>query len=495
MAMPQRTMSKCDAGSRSVAALLAACTTSSGWRRLQLPRERGEALELRREVVVAGLVGGREVGHQAGQLERGRRRRPPRPPRAPRRGRRCRAGPSRCRASRARAAAPLPARRARRSRPTKPSRQATTSASAASASAQRPRGVSAPITRIRASIPWRRRSPASRRGRHRQPGRAALQRGLAPTTRAVAVAVRLHDRAQLGAGAQQRRAGARSCARPRPGRRARAARSGALTSARQARRERVDHVARDHVVGAAPAPPRRWPARACASTPSAAASNGPSPFASSAPIRPESTSPVPAVASAGRAARADRDRPAGRGDDRVVALQQHDAPLRSAASRAGRSRWRPTSSESVPSRRPSSPACGVSTVGAARPAQRLEPLGVRVQAVRVDQQRRLDARGPPRARTPARRPSGRARGRARPRPRARPSPPRLARPPACARRRSSGSPRLISSSSRRSIAGCAGAGHRDLHVAGAGPRGGERGHRGRAGQPPRRRPRPPPRRT
>ena len=67
--------------------------------------------------------------------------------------------------------------------------------------------------------------------------------------------------------------------------------------------------------------------------------------------------------------------------------------------------------------------------------EQLEPPGVGVQAVGVDQQRRLHGRAPRRARTPGRPRRGRGPGRARPRRRARPSPPRPPRRPACGSRR------------------------------------------------------------
>ena len=156
------------------------------------------------------------------------------------------------------------------------------------------------------------------------------------------------------------------------------------------------------------------------------------PLASIAPITPESTSPVPGGGE--RRARAPREiatRPVGRGDQRVVALE-HDERLR--AWRPPRARGaagaRSTSSESTSSSRPSSPACGVSTVGQRRCGSRSSRCaGERVEPVGVDHQRHVDALRPARARAPARPgPCDRAPGRARPRRRGR-SPSAPARPP------------------------------------------------------------------
>ncbi len=109
------------------------------------------------------------------------------------------------------------------------------------------------------------------------------------------------------------------------------------------------------------------PARWCAWTPAHAAANGSIPRASSAPIVPDSTSPVPAVASPGLppaliASRSPSTTSVSSPFSTTI------APLRSAASRAQASRCSATSRDSRPSSRPSSPACGVSTVGAARSA-------------------------------------------------------------------------------------------------------------------------------
>ena len=99
-------------------------------------------------------------------------------------------------------------------------------------------------------------------------------------------------------------------------------------------------------------------------------------------------------------------------------LRTTTAPAARAASRAQARRWAPTSSESRPSRRPSSPACGVRTVGAPRARDPPESPGEGVEAVGVEHERRLDLRGRPRA--PARPSRGRGRGRGRARRRRRP---------------------------------------------------------------------------
>ena len=232
-----------------------------------------------------------------------------------------------------------------------------------------------------------RSSAASAGGRDREPGRAAGERGARALDRAVAVAVGLDDRAQLrpspssaarrGAVALDR-ADVDAGERPLDG-------SGAMLSMMAAR-----------AVAGATAPARRAAPRStsvaitdsrrrrasAASTPGArvgedaahAAANGSMPRASSAPIVPESTSPVPAVASAGAATGLIASA-AAVDDERVVALEDDDRAARPSPPRARRaSRCASTSAESRSSSRPSSPACGVSTVGArARPATRARP--------------------------------------------------------------------------------------------------------------------------
>ena len=108
----------------------------------------------------------------------------------------------------------------------------------------------------------------------------------------------------------------------------------------------------------------------------------------------------------------------------------------SAASRAEARRCAPISSESLSSRRPSSPACGVITVGLANARRGVEGARVGVQPVGVDHEREPGAGGDARARRRARRPSGRAQGRARApppsrtRPGSRPQRPRRSAPSA-----------------------------------------------------------------
>ena len=230
-------------------------------------------------------------------------------------------------------------------------------------------------------------------------------------------------------------------------------------------------------------PAATWPARACASTPAAAASNGSMPFASRAPVEPGED-----VAGAGRRQRrrgagADRRDPLGRADDRVVALQHDDAAaaLRGLA-RARRAVPPAPRSDSIPSRRPSSPSCGVSTVGAgrsrsdsSRPACAFSPsasISTGTRRAPGDLARPFEravacgrSRVPARAHPPAR--TARARGR---------------RPPGTCAPSSSGMPWVIASSSFRSKRRLGRRRHRDLHVARAGAHRGERRHRRRAGQ-------------
>ena len=290
------------------------------------------------------------------------------------------------------------------------SSQATTSAAARA----RPRAssrVSAPITRIRARMPCLAELLRLGGGRHGQPVGAARRAPRARTRRRpcpYASAFTTAHRLRPAASSDFRWAQLRSIA-PRSIRAT--ARSGALIptsppGSRRSRRRRSRGSRRSSAAATRPA-------RACASTPAAAASNGSIPFASSAPAIPESTSPVPAVASAGvapglTAAVALRER-----DDRVVALQHHDAAaaLRRLA-RAGQ----PRGLDLV--RLDLEQAAELALVrgqhGRRRPlAERLQPAGVRVQAVGVDQHR--DRRAPRHLARPsrARRRPGRCPGPAR----------------------------------------------------------------------------------
>ena len=175
---------------------------------------------------------------------------------------------------------------------------------------------------------------------------------------------------------------------------------------------RVDHVGRRSPTRRRRSGRRRRGRRGRGRGPPAqAAAKGSRPRASSAAIIPERTSPVPAVARPGADEGVDRD-PLAVGDDRVVALEDDDAPARRAASRAAARRCAEISSEARPSSRPSSPACGVSTVGAGRgrrsapssPAKALSPSASSTSGASI-------ARDAPRA--PARPSRGRGRGRGR----------------------------------------------------------------------------------
>ena len=88
---------------------------------------------------------------------------------------------------------------------------------------------------------------------------------------------------------------------------------------------------------------------------------------------PESTSPVPAVASAGLAMPADRDALAGSATIVSSPLRTTIAPRRVGGLAGAGEPARVDLADSVPSSRPSSPACGVSTVGAVPPGEQLEP--------------------------------------------------------------------------------------------------------------------------
>ena len=71
MPTPQRTMSMRAAGSASVAAELAACTITPGCSARIVVRPAGEGGELRAQEAGVVLVGGREVGEDAGQPQAG----------------------------------------------------------------------------------------------------------------------------------------------------------------------------------------------------------------------------------------------------------------------------------------------------------------------------------------------------------------------------------------------------------------------------------------
>jgi hypothetical protein len=104
-----------------------------------------------------------------------------------------------------------------------------------------------------------------------------------------------------------------------------------------------------------------------------AACGGSSPCASSEPASPDRTSPVPAVASQGVPVVLTNtgSSPSGGAITVVEPLSSTQAPNWVAASRACSSRRAVMSAGSLPSSRPSSPACGVSRVGAGRGSRSL----------------------------------------------------------------------------------------------------------------------------
>ena len=239
---------------------------------------------------------------------------------------------------------------------------------------------------------------------HAEPGRAARERGPGARHQPVAVGVGLDDRHHLGrpgparaarrrcrgsrSGRSRRRrggprspvwrsAGAVLIAAQSAGTRGSAPASRSATAAGTARStaSRRDRAARRWPVGRpdrARRPP--WPRRRA----------GPGPRRAASPAMPASTSPDPAVASQpGPVARPCAPRSVGAGDQTVVApLSRTVAPVSSLARRAWRSGSASTAARVDPRRRPravssraSSPACGVSRVGAVRaaPASRPRP--------------------------------------------------------------------------------------------------------------------------
>ena len=219
------------------------------------------------------------------------------------------------------------------------------------------------------------------RGGDRQPGRAAGERGVGAAVGAVPVAVGLDHRAELGAVAQLRlQPGAVGANRvevdpgDRPLHRAsrRRARRRALIRrafdrpAPQPRRDRVDHVGGDHRLGAADPPAASRPARAWARTAAQAAANGSRPRASSAAVDAGEDVAAAGGGEAGGGERVDGD-PLAVGDDRVVALEDDDrAGGRGRLAGGGEPVGGDLARSRGSSRRPSSPACGVRTVGAGR---------------------------------------------------------------------------------------------------------------------------------
>ena len=129
---------------------------------------------------------------------------------------------------------------------------------------------------------------------------------------------------------------------------------------RESARQRLDHVARDEAVAL-----RRFVrARAAArrSRGRGGARCGSMPFARNAAMTPVRTSPVPAVASDGRPQGADERRRGPARDERVRALEDDDAAGSAPPPPApSASRCAAIPSTRAPSRRASSPSCGVRT--------------------------------------------------------------------------------------------------------------------------------------
>ena len=120
------------------------------------------------------------------------------------------------------------------------------------------------------------------------------------------------------------------------------------------------------------------------------------PFARNAPITPVRTSPVPAVAREGGLCRRRSSARPARATIVSAPLSSTTAPCRSASSAAARRRCAETHSDSTPSRRASSPAWGVSTVGPVAPAarartarRRRRPPGATNREQLVDERTRL----------------------------------------------------------------------------------------------------------
>ena len=251
--MPQRAMSKCALRVAEHRRAVCRVDDASGVSALDTLGDRHEARELLVEEVGAGLVRGREVGHEPGKLEvlvairhlHERQRlvgvRVPRRP-MPVSSFTC------SRAGFLVAECALPAASL-----TNDSLHATTSASASSARSSSS-GVNAPITRILSRIPARRSSRCLLGRRDREPGRAARQRRTRAARSAVSVAICLDHRAELGRFAQpalQLRAVALDRGQVDAGQRP-LAHSGSRVLRRPAERrgQRADHVACDHRVGA-----------------------------------------------------------------------------------------------------------------------------------------------------------------------------------------------------------------------------------------------------
>src|ERR1700728_3567221 len=197
--------------------------------------------------------------------------------------------------------------------------------------------------------------------RHRQPAGTGVERRTGARGGTVAVAVGLDHHAQLTLLRQlsaQARAIALDCRQIHTRERA--------TSA-PARLAAGSAAIPSPAITPSAAPSRSAasrPARTCKYTPAAAASKASRFCDSSAAIVPLNTSPVPAVASAGLSPGLIATRPAGSTTSVSSPFSTTTAPDCSAAARALDRRSRCTESLSLPSKRASSPTCGVSTVGA-----------------------------------------------------------------------------------------------------------------------------------
>ena len=359
-------------------------------------------------------------------------------PRAP-------SGPCRCRAS------------GGRGTPSGSGRSSATASSSRASRASRdlPVRAAGPITRMRGVEKSGRSTSASGDRRGAERGRAGAERRAGDVDRSVPVAVRLHDRPELGAveRAQQR---------PRvPADRAqvdRSAQTGA--SITRVRRDAPDHVATRR---SAPLRDRRVGAAAVAGDrPGGRRDPGVHPLREErATITPVSTSPVPAVASDGVPERGDEDALSRRGDERVRPLSRQTQPNRSAASRTAASRCAATQAELAAEQ----PRRARPRAGSARSApSRVERLEAE-ERIGVDDRRQVGLlEQPPHERRFSAEPA-RARG------------PTAERDSWRSTRASSASSsgRFTASSRCGSTSGA------DGHVAGVGAEGGRRGQRDRTG--------------
>ena len=134
----------------------------------------------------------------------------------------------------------------------------------------------------------------------------------------------------------------------------------------------------------------RRAAEPCATAASASACAGCRPRAHSAPTAPARTSPAPAVASWGTGVSTTRSGSPLSATSVSGPLSRTAAPESSAASVTLASLAPAIASLSRPSRRPSSPACGVSAVGPARSRSVSQSTGEREQRIGVEHERHLD---------------------------------------------------------------------------------------------------------